>query len=35
MLRIGDVAGINQRKNAFFEYLADANLPPGAVSVVP
>jgi hypothetical protein len=32
---IGDVPHINQRKNAFFQYLSDANLPVGAVSVVP
>lgn len=30
---IGDVPKINQRKNAFFQYVSDANLPAGAVSV--
>lgn len=32
---IGDVPHINQRRNAFFQRNADANLPPGAVTVTP
>lgn len=32
---IGDVPGIDQRRNAFFRRNADANLPVGAVSVIP
>ena len=33
---IGDNPKLNQRrKNAFFQYTSDANLPPGAISVTP
>lgn len=32
---IGPVNGIEQRRNAFFRRNADANLPPGAVTVTP